>query len=195
MSKSNLSGRIGVAGYMGAGKSSLAALLSEARGMRHIDADAEAKILMENDGRLRDDLALLFGHGVVIAGTVDFAALGKITFSSTEEMKKLNNLVHPPLVRRLRDLVFSQPGPCVLDAALIPFWHIEDWFDRCVWVQAAQGRRLQRVLAATGLPEEAVRERMRIQETLMTEPSGPNWLFVNNEGTLADLTTAAGTSL
>jgi dephospho-CoA kinase len=180
---------------MGAGKSSLAALLSEARGMRHIDADAEAKILMENDGRLRDDLALLFGHGVATAGTVDFAALGRIAFSSTEEMRKLNGLIHPPLVRRLRDLVFSQPGPCVLDAALIPQWHIEDWFDRCVWVQAAPGRRLQRVLAATGLPEETVKERMLIQESLMTEPSGPNWLFVNNEGTLADLTAAAGMSL
>ena len=36
---------------------------------------------------------------------------------------------------------------------------------------------------------------MLIQETLMAEPSGPNWIFVNNEGTLADLTAAAGTSL
>ena len=90
------------------------------------------------------------GTAVATGGTVDFAALGRIAFSSTEEMKKFNGLIHPPLVRRLRDLALSQPGPCILDAALIPFWHIEDWFDCCFWVQAAPGRRLQRVLAATG---------------------------------------------
>ncbi len=195
MSQNNRSGRIGVAGYMGAGKSAFSALLSEMRGTRCIDADAEAKLLMEGDGRLRDDLALLFGPTVAAGAAIDFAALGRIAFSSIAEMRKLNGLVHPPLVRRLRDLALSRPGPCILDAALIPFWHIEDWFDCCFWIQAAPGRRLQRVLSATGLPEEAVRQRMLIQETLMAEPAGPNWIFVNNEGTLGDLAAAAGRGL
>jgi dephospho-CoA kinase len=187
MSQDNQPVRIGVAGYMGAGKSTCAALCAEMRGMRIVDADAEAKLLMENDTRIRDELALAFGPRVAGREAVDFSALGSVAFSTTGDMQKLNRIVHPPLVRRLRDLVLSRPGPCILDAALIPLWSIDDWFDCLLWVRASPRVRLKRVCERTGLPEDRVRQRMHVQEALMSEPSGPNWTFVNNEGMRDDL--------
>ncbi len=184
--------RIGVAGFMGAGKSSCAALCARARGMRLVDADAEAKLLMENDGRIKDALVLAFGTGIVHGGVLNFAELGKIAFSSISGMERLNRIVHPPLLRRLRDLVISPAGPCILDAALIPLWRIEDWFDCCLWVRAPSAVRESRVAARTGLPVEQIRERMRIQETLMPEPVLAQWIFVTNDGSLEDLAARAG---
>jgi dephospho-CoA kinase len=191
MSHDNGPFRIGIAGFMGAGKSSCAALFAQNRSMRLVDADAEAKLLMENDGRLKDALVLAFGPEIVSRGVLDFAVLGQIAFSSTSGMEKLNGIVHPPLLRRLRDLVFSRAGPCVVDAALIPLWHIEDWFDWRLWVRAPSALRQSRVAARTGLSVEQIRQRMRVQETLMAEPTEANWFFVNNDGSLDDLSMRA----
>lgn len=190
MSQSSAPAHIGVAGYMGAGKSTCAALLCEARGMRLVDADAEAKLLMENNAGLKDELAGAFGGSIVCRGLVDFKALGTITFSSTKEMEKLNRIVHPLLVRRLLQLLSSAGEAIVLDAALIPLWGIEDRFDCCLWITADRLARLSRVCARTGLSDSSVRQRMLVQEALMSPPSGPKWAFVNNEGTLKDLAEA-----
>jgi len=172
---------------MGAGKSAFANLLCRKLGTRRVDADAEAKQFMESDESLKKNLARAFGPDVVAGSTINFTALGRIVFSSTVKMRTLNGLVHPPLVRKLRDLVVSSTGSYVLDAALIPLWNIEDWFDRCVWVKATSPLRLERVCAVTRLPKEIVRRRMLIQETLMAEPAGPRWKTVVNEGTFENL--------
>jgi hypothetical protein len=78
--------------------------------------------------------------------------------------------------------VFADPDPCILDAALIPMWSIESWFDLCLWVSAAPSLRKQRIIAKTGLVPEQIALRMSIQETLVHVPDGPLWTMVGNEG-------------
>ncbi|HUI91523.1 MAG TPA: dephospho-CoA kinase [Chitinivibrionales bacterium] len=175
--------RIGIAGYMGSGKSVCAGMCAELTGMRIIDADAEAKLLMKNDSRIREELAGVFGPSVDKRGTIDFAALGVTAFASAAAMQNLNTIVHPRLVRRLRDCVFDRPGPSILDAALISLWRIEDWFDCCMWVDAPAPLRLARIAAKTGLPEPQLRQRMLVQEELVARPSGVKWIFIVNAGT------------
>jgi dephospho-CoA kinase len=179
--------RIGIAGYMGSGKSACAGMCAELTGMRIINADAEAKLLMENDSRIREELAGVFGPSVDKSGTIDFTALGAAAFASAAAMQQLNAIVHPRLVRRLHDCVFSGPGPSILDAALISLWRIEDWFDRCMWVEAPAGLRVSRLAAKTGMPEAKLRRRMQVQEELVARPSGPQWIFIVNDGTLEKL--------
>src|SRR5512136_948088 len=103
MSQNNSAPRLGIGGYMGAGKSACASLCAEAAGMRVIDADAEAKLLMENDSRIRKELARAFGQSIIARGAINFTALGAAAFASPAAMQKLNSIVHPPLVLRLRD--------------------------------------------------------------------------------------------
>lgn len=179
--------RIGIAGYMGAGKSTCAALCAEAFGMRVIDADAEAKLLMENDPRIREELTHVFGPSVETNGALNFGALGTAAFASADDMRKLGSIVHPPLLRRLRDLVFSWPGPSILDAALIGQWRIEEWFDTCLWVWAPSIIRGGCLQEKTGLSPEQIRKRMEVQEALVAEPSDKPWTIIANDGTLDEL--------
>jgi dephospho-CoA kinase len=102
-------------------------------------------------------------------------------------MQKLNSIVHPQLVRRLRDCVFSRPGPSVLDAALIPQWRIEDWFDCCLWVDAPSEIRRSRLASKTGMQEGVLRQRMLVQEALVAVPSGAQWTTMANNGTFEEL--------
>jgi dephospho-CoA kinase len=178
---------IGIAGYMGAGKSTCAARIHLTLGVRIIDADAEAKALMQNDDRIRRNLERAFGPSVVASGAVSFAALSALVFSSAEKMQRLNDIVHPPLLDKLRALIVSLKEPVVLDAALIPLWHIEPWFGRCLWVTAPASVRCERLRKKTSLGVRSVRRRMALQEAMVKAPSGPAWTIIGNQGTLSEL--------
>jgi dephospho-CoA kinase len=192
LSNSVAKNRIGIAGYMGAGKSTCAGLLAGllAGGktpVRVIDADLEAKLMMNGDESIKRRLAAAFGASVVDENSIVFDALGKAAFASVKAMRMLNSIVHPALVGRLHSLVNACQGPCILDAALIPMWGIDSWFDLCLWVTAAPSVRKQRIMTKTGLAPEQIALRMSVQETLVRVPDGPPWTMVGNEGPLDDL--------
>jgi dephospho-CoA kinase len=178
--------RIGIAGYMGAGKSTCACFLAGTH-VRVIDADHEAKLLMNHDESIRKQVAAVFGASVVEEGSLCFERLGQAAFASARSMQALNAIVHPALVRRLHDLVFAQGAPCVCDAALIPMWGIEAWFERCLWVTATPSLRMERVKTKTGLSPELIAARMSVQEALVRVPGGPQWTHILNDGSFEDL--------
>jgi len=179
-------GRIGIAGYMGAGKSTCAHYLAGPETCI-IDADREAKLMMAGDESIRRQLASAFGASVLHETSVEFGALGKSAFSSVQSIRTLNGIVHPALVERLRTRVDAIAGPCILDAALIPLWGIESWFDLCLWVTAEPQLRSRRVREKTGLGPDAIALRMSIQEAVVNVPSGPRWTHISNSGSLVDL--------
>jgi dephospho-CoA kinase len=179
--------RIGIAGYMGAGKSTAAQMLCGAS-RRLIDADIEAKQLMQLDSSIQQRLADEFGATVIEANTISFSLLGRRAFASSESIERLNRIVHPPLLRRLRELIDAEAcTECVLDAALIPLWHIETWFDRLLWITAPQGVRLQRLVQKSILCKEDAQRRMQIQQTMFAEPVLPPWHIINNERSIQEL--------
>lgn len=179
--------RIGVAGYMGAGKSTVAALIAE-KGYALIDADARAKEIMGRNRRIKAALAGEFGAAVLERGRLSYAKLGKLAFSSARAVRRLNRIVHPAVVAGLRRMIVEgSAGPVVLDAALIPLWRIESWFDVLVWVRAPARTRFERLLAGTTLGREELKRRMDIQEELFDEPGGLPWRMVDNTGSANDL--------
>ena len=125
---------IGVAGYMGAGKSTISRLIA-GRGITLIDADNEAKIVMQRDSAIRKQLILTFGNDVVANDTVRSDLLGERAFRSAEDLAALNAIVHPAIVAHLEKLIDNcDTGKCILDAALIPMWNVSNRFDFCIWV-------------------------------------------------------------
>jgi dephospho-CoA kinase len=178
---------------MGAGKSTCAGLMAgltagpETR-VSVIDADQEAKRMMNGDESIKRRLAAAFDASVIHGNSVVFGRLGKAAFASVQTMRILNSIVHPPLVKRLEGLLSLEAAPCILDAALIPMWGIESWFDRCLWVTAPPSLRIARTKAKTGLPLEQISLRMKVQEALFGPPaSGPQWTIVENDGSLDEL--------
>jgi dephospho-CoA kinase len=180
---------IGIAGYMGAGKSTAAALFA-AQGYSLIDADGEAKRLMHGDAGIRRKLAEGFGPGVLNGTRIDFHALGTAAFASAENLARLNHIVHPLLLDRLSARMSEQGMQrFALDAALLPLWEGLPRLDALVWVRASSAIRRRRVLAKGGLQADEVERRMTLQEQLMPEPESLPWIRVNNEttpGGLAD---------
>jgi dephospho-CoA kinase len=171
--------RIGIAGYMGAGKSACAKTFESGNALV-LNADAEAKSLMAQSGTIQDELREAFGEAVVGPGGIDAAALGRAAFGSVDALLTLNGITHPPLAKRLGDVVSGCEKPlCILDAALLPILGIEAWFDLCVWVDAPFKTRLERLKALrTDLPEREIITRMRMQEAVMGIPAGGDWAVI-----------------
>ena len=188
--------RIGIAGYMGAGKSSVARLLA-GRGYACVDADAEAKRLMNADRTMQRRLVETFGEQVVKAGSIDSAVLGERAFRSAGELAKLNAIVHPALLLRLQDLLESTRGRAgvVMDAALLPMWGREGLFDILLWIRAPRPVRLARISSRVTLDPKRIRARMRLQESLLPEPPSPPWTCIDNDGTVQRLTGAINRAL
>lgn len=125
--------------------------------------------------RVRQELVQRFGQQVCPLGAVDRGALGQ-ALRSPEDVRSLGEVVHPELLRnlaaRVREALTS--GPVVVDAALIPEWGIEGYFDLVVFVACPREVRYQRlrdsgrdlrltaVLEASQLPEEEKRERCHV---------------------------------
>jgi dephospho-CoA kinase len=175
--------RVGIAGYMGAGKSTCARSF-ESGGALLIDADAEAKAMMAQSREIRDNLRRAFGDAVVGGEGLRFDVLGRLAFKSAESLRKLNAATHPPLVSRIERLVRGCEKPlCVLDAALIPLFNIESWFDLCVWVEAPFEVRYSRLKAKLGgMDESELARRMRLQEEVMPAPAAGRWAKIPDGG-------------
>jgi dephospho-CoA kinase len=113
---------VALTGGIGAGKSSVSALLVE-RGAVLVDADAVSKDLQRAGGKAFDAMVELFGDGVVGAdGELDRPAIAAIVFNDKEALKKLNALMHPMIglgVLQAIDAQRDSDNVVVLDIPLL----------------------------------------------------------------------------
>jgi dephospho-CoA kinase len=184
--------RTGIAGYSGSGKSTLARFLAASGGII-IDADVEAKRFIAKNDMLIRQIIGVFGSSVAGSSGLNFSTLGGMVFSSPERLLAYNAIVHPPFLTELKKILDRQAGEAViLDAALIPLWGIESWFDECLWVHSSFAERVLRVQSLHGDRDPgAIENRLAIQEKVMKEPDGGGWKRIENEGGLEALERAA----
>lgn len=98
---------IGLTGGIGAGKSSVSALLA-GLGAVIVDADAIVKELQQPGTEVFGEMVERFGSGIVASdGTLDRAAVASVVFSDPGALADLGAIVHPrvhaEIVRRIAD--------------------------------------------------------------------------------------------
>lgn len=178
--------RIGVAGLMGSGKSTCSKIIVQYfpdETVLCINADHEAKNLMNSSESVRDALIERFGNNIITGDQISTKKLGEIAFKSKENLQALNSIVHPPLLNYLHHLIYtSNYSLCILDAALIPLWRIESWFTLNIWMQASFEERLQRLIFrdANGLQIREIENRMRLQEEILVRGHDSRWFELEN---------------
>lgn len=180
--------KIGIAGYMGSGKSTCARFLARKNNAAVWDTDAIAREMMNNDREIKKKLASCFGPSIMDGDALQFTVLGTVAFSSLENLKQLNRIVHPRLIALLGEKISgAENSAWVLDAALIPLWHIEKWFDILIWVRSGFEIRLKRLVSKKTLPEDIFIKRMLLQEELMPEPVSGKWSIITNDSEYKEL--------
>lgn len=178
--------RIGVTGAMASGKSTLARRFRE-RGAELVDGDAlgwEVLRLPE----VRAAIQEAFGEEVIDRqGEVDRGRLGKIVFADPDRMSRLNAIVQPRLLERVRATI-EGPGATVkvLDAAMLTTWRLEPELDGVVEVVASEDTRARRLRAARAFSDEEARGRIQGQKIPPVRGARRHWK-VENAGDKAQL--------
>src|SRR5215475_1139263 len=158
--------RVGLTGGLGAGKSTVAALLAE-HGALIIDADALAREVVRAGTSGFAAVVERFGPGVVRPdGELDRARLAEIVFADEAARDDLNGIVHPLVGERSAELMAGAPAGAVVvyDVPLLAENELAGGFDVVVVVEADLATRLRR-LADRGLTEAQARARIDAQAT------------------------------
>ncbi|OOV14957.1 dephospho-CoA kinase [Deinococcus sp. LM3] len=149
--------RVGLTGSIGAGKSTVAALLRE-RGLTVLDADEQARLVTQDP----DVLALLDVRfpGVVVGGTLDRAALAARVFGDPAALTDLNAITHPRVRERMAELeaqaVARGEQTVVQDVPLLFESSLHTQMDAVIVVDAPLPLRVRRVMDRSGLTETEV---------------------------------------
>ncbi len=156
---------IGLTGGIGAGKSVVARVL-RTKGLGVYDCDLRAKILMEESQELREALKGRFGTECYCEdNTLNRAFLSKRIFSSDEERKWLNALVHEAVRKDLGEWCGNRGDEVKFVESAILHTSGLDSVCSSIWlVMAPIEMRFQRALRRGGIDGENIRARMKAQE-------------------------------
>ena len=112
---------VGLTGKTGAGKSTVSAYLRE-KGAYIIDGDIVARKVFVEDETLISKLTDAFGNILNDDKTLNRALLAKKAFSSSENTKILNSIMHPAINKLIEDeteKAFEAYNVVIVDAAAI----------------------------------------------------------------------------
>lgn len=173
--------KLGLTGPTGAGKSTVALLLSQ-RGIPLVDADAIARTVTEKGSPVLSALADTFGKDILFPdGSLDRRALAAVAFSSKENTEKLNAVTHPAILARIRRALADATGDAVvLDAPLLFETGLDALCDHTVAIVADEAVRLARITARDGISEEAAKKRMAVQPDTAFYAARADILLYNN---------------
>jgi dephospho-CoA kinase len=155
--------RTGLTGGIASGKSTVRELLA-ALGCHTIDADRLVAELYEPGRAGHTALVATYGRGILRDdGTVDRVKLANIAFSSAEEAKKLNALIHPIVIAETEErLARCEEGIAVVEATLMIESGGRQRYDRLVIVDVRPEVQVERGIAR-GLAREEVERRIANQ--------------------------------
>lgn len=160
----------GLAGGVGSGKSTAAAVLGEL-GCAVIDGDAIGQELLD-DPNVARQLRRRWGDRIFGPdGAVDRQALAAIVFQDHDELGRLNAILHPPIRRRMAERIAALAsdagaGAAVLDAAVL---FEAGWDELCthlVFIDAPGRDRRRRVAAQRGWDRRTWARREKSQISL-----------------------------
>jgi dephospho-CoA kinase len=148
---------IGIAGKMASGKSTVCSYLKEfIPETAVLDVDSMAKEIYCENPVLVERLKACFGKGIINPeGLVDYKSLGRIVFSSKDDLEKLNNIMADEILIKIQEfLKKNMEIKCVvIDAAILFNIGIHKLCDLIIWVTADKRKRLKLLKNKTRMPE------------------------------------------
>ena len=187
---------VGVTGGMGAGKSTVAELLSH-RGAEVIDVDALGREIIEPGGLAVSAVIDRFGESVSSSdGGINRAALAGIVFGDEEQLAALEEISHPAineLLDRRVDAIKSPNSIIIYDMAVLVESRLgyatKHPYEVVVVVEAPMSDRLDRLATQRGVSREDAIARIESQASDEERRSVAQFVVANGSD-LASLDTA-----
>ena len=174
---------VGLTGGIGAGKSTVAAMLAE-RGAIVLDADVAAREVVAPGTDGAAAVAAQFGARVLAEdGSLDRAALAAVVFADPGRRAALNAIIHP----RVREWMARRAGQApagsvvVQDIPLLVENGLGKLFDLVVVVDADDETRVARLTGERGMAPDEARARIAAQAPRETRLAAAD-VVIDNSG-------------
>ena len=158
--------RVGLTGGIGAGKSTVAALLEE-RGAAVTSADEVSRDVVSPGSTGLAAVVAEFGEDILASdGSLDRSALGRVVFSDDLRRARLEEILLPLIAAEAWARMETVPAGqvAVYDVPLLVEGQMQDLFDLVIVVEADLELRLER-LAERGMGREEALARIASQAT------------------------------
>lgn len=177
---------VGVTGGIGSGKTLLCEEWHKL-GAEWMNADQEAKALMESDDELRSQIKSRFGDNAYDAsGKLNRSYLSREAFEKNR-VEELNELVHPAVHRETRRRIeIAEHNGCevfIKEAALLLKYGRPEYLDVIVVVTAPEHLRVKRVAERDGLSAEEVKARIARQQSQSEMKEYADYVVENDSDT------------
>lgn len=185
--------RIGLTGGIGAGKSTVARVLTE-RGAYLVDSDKIAREVVAPGTPGLERIVEAFGDGVLAEdGSLDRPALAAIAFANEENRLTLNGITHPLIGARTAEMIEAAPVdgivlqdiPLLVEGGLAPLFHL------VIIVDADVEERVRRLTGQRGMDEQDARARIAAQATEEQRRAVAD-VWIDNTGAPDDLEPLVG---
>lgn len=175
---------IGLTGGIACGKTTVAGLFHNF-GAHVIDADSVGHRLLREDPSVKKKLAATFGASILDSKKeIDRSKLGRIVFDSPDQLQALSEIVHPPIIERIkadiaRKSSSAEKSIIVIDAALLIELNLTYMVDLVVLVYADENMQMQR-LTQRGLSYEDAGRRIKSQMPSHEKTRFADFIIYNN---------------
>ncbi len=148
---------IGITGGIGSGKS-LAAHYFDLLGYKVINADSFTKELYRTDAELKLKLVKAFGKEILDKnGFVSGPEARKIIFSSQQNIKRVNSIVHPFVIAAIEKEIAKIRSKIVfIESAILFESGFHKKLDYIIMVYSPDDLRIQRVMKRDGAKKDDV---------------------------------------
>ena len=177
--------KLGVTGGIACGKTTSKTILEDL-GWTVIDADEVAHELMRSGSAVFSEIIAHFGVEILLPnGQINRSQLGRIVFSDSEKLQRLNSIVHPHVHKKWKNWLTQQQGYCAVVLPLLYETGSEKEFDKILCLASPQDDVLKRLLdrgltAAEG--EQRIAAQMPIAEKMARAD-----IPIMNDGNLNEL--------
>ena len=171
---------IGITGSIACGKSTVSDYLKE-KGYTIIDADKLGHVALTSED-VKRRLSETFGANILVNNEISREVLGKLVFGNDNNLKKLNNIIHPKireLILKLQeeheneDLVF-------LDIALLYEANFVDLVEKVAVVYVDEDVQLERLMMRNALSKEEALKRIESQMSPQEKASLGDFVINNS---------------
>ncbi len=176
--------RIGLTGGIGSGKTTVAKIF-EVLWVPVYYADDVAKVLMNEDEKLKQQIIYHFGIEAYQNNQLNRSYLATIVFNNSEKLALLNSLVHPITISDAAKWIKKQTALYIIkEAALLFESGANKHLDYVIGVNAPKELRMKRILNRDTSTEVAVKARMDKQMNEEEKLGRCDFIIINDESEL-----------
>ncbi len=176
--------KLGVTGGIGSGKTTVCKVFN-ILGIPVFSADFEARLIMDNNPSVKNNINSAVGRDMYQNGLLDRAELASMIFNDKTLLSKVNSIVHPVVFESFIAWSAKQTAPYVIMEAAILFESgASKLVDRVLTIVTPMEERIERMLRGNKLTRQQILERINNQTDDDTRVRNSDYVIYNSENDL-----------